>query len=183
MREEEEPRAQAATAWLRYGLAALLVACGAALAARHASIQAPPPPPVRVLADTRGERSGGRAVAEIAAVVAAWNEHKQEAMGPHHDASALAASLHGPLLAEWQDKVSHYRAQGWCYTYDLQGMEVLRWEQRGADAMCATVRVSETAHLTAATGAVERSYTGAYEAEYEMQRTVLGWRIVRIDVR
>jgi hypothetical protein len=81
-----------------------------------------------------------------------------------------------------QDKVAHYKAEGRFYTYDLQGMEVLGWEQSGADMMCARVRVDETAHLTTSDGRVERSYAGAYEAEYEMRSTRSGWRIVRIDV-
>lgn len=81
-----------------------------------------------------------------------------------------------------QDKVAHYKARGQFYTYDLKGMDVLGWEQSGADAMCAHVRIDETAHLTAADGTVKQSYTGAYEAEYEMRHTRHGWSIVRIDV-
>ncbi len=122
--------------------------------------------------------------AEAARLVQTWQEVKARALGPNHEADALATVLLEPLLSEWRSRALDLKANQQHIAYTTQPIEVVDFRAEGSDGATVTVRIQESREFfQGGTADPNQSQPQAdYRVRYRLTRSEDRWRIADMTV-
>ncbi len=113
-----------------------------------------------------------------------WQEVKARALGPNHEADALATVLLEPLLSEWRSRALDLKANQQYIAYTTQPIEVIDFTAEGSEGATVTVRIRESREFfQGGTADPNQSQPQAdYRVRYRLSRSEDLWRIADMTV-
>jgi hypothetical protein len=113
-----------------------------------------------------------------------WQEVKARALGPNHEADALATVLLEPLLSEWRSRAIDLKANQQYIAYTTQPIEVIDFVAEGSEGATVTVRIQESREFfQGGTADPNQSQPQAdYRVRYRLSRSEDLWRIADMTV-
>jgi len=117
-------------------------------------------------------------------VIQNWQEVKARALGPNHEAEALATVLLEPLLSEWRSRALDLKANQQYIAYTTQPIEVIDFAAEGSEGATVTVRIQESREFFQG-GAADPNQSqpqADYRVRYRLTRSEDLWRIADMTV-